>query len=191
MKRRKAIGRIALVGGGAVAAYSGYKWYEISKSPDIRYLEERRELIGELADTIIPKTDSPGAKEANVQDYIIVMIKDCTETKTQNKFIEGLQELENYAGSKYGQSFQKCNSAQRQEILRYFEEKGKNYGGIAGKIRNRFLGKSFFTTLKELTAEGYCTSELGATQGLAYAFIPGRYDACIPLQPGQKGWATK
>jgi len=76
-------------------------------------------------------------------------------------------------------------------VLTLFEERGKNFKGILGKAQNRFLGKSFFTTLKEYTVEGYCTSEMGATRGLAYIHIPGKYLGCIPMQPGQKVWATK
>jgi hypothetical protein len=37
---------------------------------------------------------------------------------------------------------------------------------------------------------GYCTSEVGATQALAYAHVPGDYRGCVPLRPRQKGWAT-
>lgn len=182
---------MAWVGGGAVAAYSGYRWYGVSRSPHLEFLKDQRELIAELADTIIPPTDSPGAKEAGVHDYIILMVEDCTDTKSQNKFITGLQDLIEYTHSQYNQSFGQCNHEKRVAILKHFEEKGKNFGGIAGKISDRFLGKSFFTTLKEYTAEGYCTSEIGATKGLAYLYIPGKYIGCIPLQPGQKAWATK
>jgi hypothetical protein len=42
----------------------------------------------------------------------------------------------------------------------------------------------------ELTCLGYYTSEIGATKALKYVHIPGKYEACIPLQPGQKAWAT-
>jgi hypothetical protein len=48
----------------------------------------------------------------------------------------------------------------------------------------------FFALLKELTVLGYCTSELGATQGLAYLAVPGEYRGCVGLRPGQKSWAT-
>src|SRR5579871_58442 len=91
MKRRKAIGRILLISGGALAGYSGYKLWDWNKSPDIEYLEKHKELIAALAETIIPATDSPGAKEAGVHEYIITMLKDCTERKSQNKFIDGLR----------------------------------------------------------------------------------------------------
>jgi hypothetical protein len=191
MKRRKAIGRILMVGGGGVAAYSGYKWYDLKKSPDLAYLEQHKNLIADLAEAIIPATDTPGAKDAGVHDFIIVLIRDCTDIKSQNKFINGLNDLEHYCTSSFNKHFGQCTDGEKLQVLKYFEEKGKVYRGIIGKAQNRFLGKSFFTTLKEYTVEGYCSSEIGATKGLLYKRIPGKYNGCIPLEAGQKSWATK
>ena len=191
MNRRKAIGRIVLIGGGTAAAYSGYKWYDWNKRPDLGWLDQKKALISYLAEAIIPATDSPGAGEAGVADYIIIMVKDCTAVKAQNKFIDGLKELENHCISSYNKPFEQCSEADKNKVLEYFEKKDKPFKGIVGKAQNKFLGKTFFTTLREYTVWGYCSSELGATKGLAYLFIPGRYQGCIPLQPGQKSWATK
>jgi hypothetical protein len=49
--------------------------------------------------------------------------------------------------------------------------------------------KAFFLMMKGLTVTGYFTSEIGATQALEYLPIPGKFEACIPLKPGQKAWA--
>ena len=51
-----------------------------------------------------------------------------------------------------------------------------------GKVQYRLLGKSFFSILKELTVEGYCTSKLGATQALTYVYIPGSFQGCIEYE---------
>ena len=48
----------------------------------------------------------------------------------------------------------------------------------------------FFQLISELTYLGYYTSEIGATKALRYVHIPVRYESCVPLQPGQKAWAT-
>jgi len=191
MKRRTAIGRILMIGGGTAAAYSGYRWYDLKKTPDLLYIDQRKNLIASLAEAIIPATDTPGAKEARVQDFIVMMIKDCTDIKSQNKFINGLHDLEHHCPSTYDKPFEQCSENEKHETLKYFEEKGRPFRGIVGKAQNRFLGKSFFTTLKEYTVRGYCTSEIGATRGLWYKPIPGKYLGCIPMEAGQKSWATK
>jgi hypothetical protein len=191
MNRRKAIGRIILIGGGTAAAYSGLKWYELKKAPDLDYLAHRKELLAALAEAIIPATDTPGAREAGVHEYIALVIRDCTAVKSQNKFIDGLKELEHYCDAQYNCGFEQCTELQKHQVLTYFEEKGKSARGILGKVQNYVIGPSFFSILKFYTTEGYCTSEPGATRGLAYVPIPGKFQGCIPLQHGQKSWATK
>ena len=37
MNRKKAILSMFLLGGGFVATYSGFQWYHITKSPDLRF----------------------------------------------------------------------------------------------------------------------------------------------------------
>jgi Gluconate 2-dehydrogenase subunit 3 len=191
MNRRQAILRISLAGTAVVGAVAGYKWYDITKKPDLPYLNKNKELIAALAETIIPATTGcPGAKDTGVNEFIILMIKECTERKAQNKFINGIKDLQEYCAYKWGNLYQHCTGEQQAIAMKRFEKKGRPFKGILGKAQNRFLGKSFFTTLKQYTVEGYCTSQAGATQGLAYVFIPGRYEGCISMSPGQKGWAT-
>jgi hypothetical protein len=49
---------------------------------------------------------------------------------------------------------------------------------------------SFVRILKDLTLVGFFTSRVGATQVLAYQAVPGGYQGCLDLRPGQKAWAT-
>jgi hypothetical protein len=191
MNRKKAILSIVVAGGGIVAAWSGYKWVRMNRVPDLAYLDNHKTMIADLAETIIPRTDTPGAKDALVHESIIDMIKTGSDRKTQNSFLDGLKDVEEYTGDHYSKSFSHLSTADQQNVLKHFQMKGKNFSGLAGKVKNKVLGKSFFTILKEYTTIAYCTSKPGATQGLAYEFIPGRYLPCTPLAANQKAWATK
>ncbi|MEP6748627.1 MAG: gluconate 2-dehydrogenase subunit 3 family protein [Bacteroidota bacterium] len=191
MNRRKAILSFFLIGGGATATFSGYKWYSIHKTPDLNFLDAHQALIADLAETIIPATDTPGAKEAMVHVTLTSMIKQVADRKTQNIFIDGLKDVESHSSSKYSKSFSALAATQQQEVVGYFRDQGKNYGGMVGKIKNKFIGKSFFHILKEYATIAFCTSKSGATKTLAYDFIPGKFNACMPMTPGQKSWATK
>jgi Gluconate 2-dehydrogenase subunit 3 len=186
MNRRKAIGRIILAGIGGTLAFGGYKWYEGDKTPDLAWLEQQKDLLAALADTIIP-----GARAAGVQDFMIILLRDCTDRRSLNNFIDGLKDLQSYCRSNYQPPFTRCSEAGRISTLTHFEEKGRLPSGIWGKAESRYLGKPFFITLKEYTVTAYCTSELGATHGLAYVPVPVNYHGCVPLQPGQPAWATK
>jgi hypothetical protein len=191
MNRKKAILSIFLIGGGATASFSGYKWYSIHKTPDLFFLDNHTALVADLTETIIPSTGTPGAKIAMAHLTVISMIKEVADRKTKNIFIEGLKDVQQYASANYNKLFTELSAAQQQEVVNHFREKGKNYSGIMGKIKNKFMGKSFFHVLKEYTTIAFCTSKTGATQTLAYDYIPGKYNACMPLAPGQKSWATK
>ncbi|MBS1667405.1 MAG: gluconate 2-dehydrogenase subunit 3 family protein [Bacteroidetes bacterium] len=190
MDRRKAIGRIILIGGGGLATYAGYKLWDWNKTPDLAFLDQHKNLIAALAEAIIPTTDSPGAKEAAVADFIIIMVKDCTEIKSQNRFIDGLKELKSYTLSSFNKTYEQCTDQQKEQVLKYFEDMDKQPKGIVGKAEKKFFGEPFFETLKTLTVKGYCTSEAGATKGLSYLYIPGKFVGCMPMQPGQHAWAT-
>ncbi|TCD02462.1 gluconate 2-dehydrogenase subunit 3 family protein [Pedobacter psychroterrae] len=47
----------------------------------------------------------------------------------------------------------------------------------------------FFAIIRDLTLLGYFTSEIGVTKAYEYVDIPGRYDGCTDLKPGQRVWA--
>jgi len=191
MNRRNSIKSIFALGVVSVSSLSAYKWISLNREVDITKISSLKRLIAELADTIIPATDTPGAKAAGVENFIINVLANCTSTKDQNRFLNGIEDLEDYAKSNFGKSFINCDGIQREQIMSHFEDKGVYSYQILNKINNKFLGGSFFLKLKSLTVEGYCTSQIGATQGLSYDYIPGNFQGCIPLKPNQKSWATK
>jgi Gluconate 2-dehydrogenase subunit 3 len=191
MNRRKAILSIFLLGGGATAVFTGYKWYGIHKKPDLSFLDAHQALVADLAETIIPATDTPGAKQAMVHLTVISMIKEVADRKTKNIFIDGLKDVEHYSNSHFSNSFSELTATQQIEVVGHFRDEGKNYSGTIGKIKNKFAGKSFFHILKEYSTIAFCTSKNGATKTLAYDFIPGKFEPCLQMTPGQKSWATK
>jgi hypothetical protein len=189
MKRRKAVAGISLLVAGVVS-YSGFRWFKLNSTPDFDELVQNKQLIASLADTIIPKTSLPSASECQVADFIIKMVMENTDSRTQNNFIAGLADLQAQAQSSYGKSFVTCSLSEQKELMLYIADKGKVQPGIIGKVKKRILGKSFFNVLREYTAIGYCTSELGATTALKYSLVPSNYISCQPYQPGEKAWAT-
>lgn len=190
MKRRRALWGIALVG-SSVAAMGGFKWFSWHKEPDFVYFKQQKALLAALAETILPATDTPGAIDAGVPGFIVHMILENTPVVSQNRFINGMKDVDNFCIDTLKKPYTQCSKAQQNEVMRHFEEQGKPLSGLPGKVERKLVGNSFFTILKEYTCIGYCTSEVGMTQGLAYELVPGRFAGCIPLAPGQKSWATK
>jgi hypothetical protein len=191
MKRRKAIGTILLAGGATAAGFAGYEWYALTKNPDNNYILSRKSLLAELTDIIIPATDTPGAKEAGAVDYMMRLLMECTDRKTLNRFVMGLQDLEAYTIHRFHRAFTECPDHEKQAVLSYFDQQSSPDHTLLKKIKNKYTGKPFFETLKWYTVQGYCISEKGASLGMRYIAVPGKYMSCISLEPNQKAWATK
>jgi dihydropteroate synthase len=190
MNRKKAIQSLLAFAAVGVSSVSIYEWTSSGHAVKLNELPQKKQLLAELAETIIPRTDTPGAKDAHVEEFIIKMIQE-SDQKSQHNFLAGLGSLEKYIADKYGRSFIQCTPQQKFAILKHFEDKANYPIAILNKINNKFLGTPFFNKLKELTVEGYCTSQLGATQGMAYNYIPVKFEGRLPLQKNQKAWATK
>jgi hypothetical protein len=113
MNRKKFIATISILGVGSVASFYGYKIAKIKGNPDIEYLENNKELIAELSEVIIPKTNTPGAKESNVFEYIIFAIKKSNDKAYKNNFINGLKDVQSYSENTYGKLFVNLDKKQK------------------------------------------------------------------------------
>ena len=175
MKRREAIQLVTLTLGACLTAGDPQTAFaQIAKAGEVPQSNAALEaLLAEVADVIIPSTDTPGAKAAGVEKFILRVLRDCTKKEEQTSFYAGLAALEAEGVKTFGVPFAQLTAAQKNETL-------KEYG-----LRN----KPFFSKLKQLTVTGYFTSEIGATQALAYLPIPGRFEGSVPMEPRQKAWA--
>ncbi|MFT4092267.1 MAG: gluconate 2-dehydrogenase subunit 3 family protein [Niabella sp.] len=192
MKRKSAIKRILGIGFLTMGAVSSYEIITWNKAPDLKYLDSKKNMIAALAELIIPKTDTPGARDAHTEEYIIHAVAFGISRYEAHSFIDGLKQLEGVSHTKYKQAFSKCSNEQQTELLLTMKP-GTLYSKwpLVSKVKHKLLGRPFFELLKDLTVIGYCTSETGATKGLAYIDIPVHYTPCIPLEKGQRCWATK
>ncbi len=193
MERREALQRVVALMGGTVLAPSllsaSSMWSTDDFPQDIGFFtKSEKKLVAELAETIIPKTSTPGAKEAGVAAYIEIMLKDCTSPQNQVAFREGLKNVSDNCTTKYGTGYHKLSTAQKNEMMTSLEKSAKD-NELSNKTNNvKGAPRQFFRMLKDLTISGYFTSEKGATQALAYLQVPGKWEGCIKLEPGQKAW---
>ena len=190
MKRRNALKGI--VGVSGITVMAGYT-YNYTKAPtgfQRTEIEEYTNLLAELVDVIIPPTVTPGGREAKAHFYVMAYMKECAGHKEYRNFYYGLKEIEEISVNNVGFSFNHCSEEQKKKLLTQFEEEIPKNAMVA-KIKNKLRGEAFFPLLRRLTVEGYCMSEAGATNHLAYQPIPGHYEAITELKPKQSCWATK
>jgi len=175
MNRREAVQRLTLLVGGVLSppVIAGVMGQVLNTGASVATSAEQEALIIELADVIIPTTDTPGAKAAGADKFIIRVMRDCFVKEDQDKFYAGLTKLDADSKTKYGKGFISLNAAEKNEMVK----------------QTITSDKAFFLRMKELTTVGYFTSEIGATQALEYLPIPGKFDGSAPYKPGQKAWA--
>src|ERR1700716_1223240 len=119
MNRRDAIGRVALIMGGAVIGaeffISGCKTTP-DKVEDL-FNADHVAFLNEVADTILPTTSSPGAKAANVGQFMAVMVRDCYTPADQKTFLEGVKKLDDAGQKQYRSKFMALTPQQRTDLL--------------------------------------------------------------------------
>src|SRR5262245_64896225 len=144
--------------------------------------KERAAMLEALVDTILPATDTPGAKQARVQVFVDLALRDCYTADEQRIFTTGLDALAADCTKANGRPFEACSPEQRHALLAPLDAASyKPDTGARG---------SFVRILKDLTLVGFFTSRIGVTEVLAYEAVPGGYRGCLDLGPRQKTWAT-
>ena len=159
------------------------------------FTEDQAALVSELAEILLPRTDTPGAKDAGVPAFIDGMLKEVYTRDQQAVFMKGLAEFDAKAQAAFGSSFADGKPEDRLALVSKVHEEamaGRTGGGTSGGWWNSAGGggKPFIIEMKELTLTGFFTSEPGATQVLQYNQVPGPYKGCVPLTEVGKAWAT-
>jgi len=140
---------------------------------DIAYLDE-------IGDTIIPETDTPGAKAVGIGSFMVMMVKDTYDGDNQKVFVDGLNSMRKDFKKANGKDFVGAPAEERLAYLNGMYEEYKSSEEKKPKVINM---------LRDLTVLGYFTSEIGATQALTYVESPGRFDPCIPWTDEDKAYA--
>ncbi len=175
IKRREALERISLILGGTLSTQmtAGVMGQVLNEGASVDITEGQAMLLAELADVIIPTTDTPGAKAAGVEQFIIRVLRDCYVIDDQKTFYTALAKIDEASRTAHGTGFVDLTPEQKIAMV---EDTTKT-------------NTAFFKQMKQFTLVGYFTSEIGATQALEYLPIPGKFEGDVPFKPGQKAWA--
>ena len=172
MKRREALRNTAFLAGCGLSAGTIASIVSGCNSTPGAYADtflghDYIQLLGEITETILPTTDTPGAKTAGVHLFIDEAAK-YFKTEELDRFklvLDGIKKA----------GFMSLTSEERESHLLTLD-KGKGE-------------ENAFRLLRGITTHGYFTSEVGATQALAYDPIPGEWKSCIDLSEVGKAWA--
>jgi hypothetical protein len=184
--RREAIA--ALVAAAGASAF-GSDWLLAAVSgpaadTPVDFTPEELALMAEIADTILPPTATPGAKEAGAAAFMATAVRDCFDAPAQASFRQGLRTIEAASRQACGAGFVALTAGQRLAILTPFDrEQARSKGGLVSAEPEHF-----FRGMKGLTFLGYFSSNIGCREALRYSETPGRYEGDVPWRKGEKDW---
>lgn len=174
MDRRAGIKTLIIISAGAALLPSCSQDTKRSSLSlkNIRVDRNEEELLSGLGETIIPKTNTPGARDISAHLFALTMIDDCFPPDDQHKFQKGLHEFESLARKKFENSFTKCTPSERMELLQAIENKNDIPPNTA----------FFYNTMKRLTIQAFTSSEYYLTKVQVYKLVPGKFYGCVPVK---------
>jgi hypothetical protein len=190
MERRDLLKQIALLTGGLVMGgelfLSGCK---SGAKMDAGFTEDSIALLNEIGETIIPATTTPGAKAAQVGEFMKTFVTDCYTKEEQTTFLNGIVQLEEACKKLHGSSFMDCDAKQRKDLLLSLEKEAKTFNEPITIQKENKTPLHYYTMIKQLTLFGFFTSKTGATETLRHVAVPGKFDGAFPYKKGDKAWA--
>jgi Gluconate 2-dehydrogenase subunit 3 len=205
MDRRELLKMIALATGAVVVGGEVFlTGCKTGAKTEAGFTAANISLLDEIAETILPATSSPGAKAAQVGQFMKVYVTDCYTQASQDAFTKGIVELEEASKKMHSKTFMDCTPEQRRELLLSLEKEAKEFNkgpeekdkALREELKSQNKGydfvaspKHYYTMMKQLTLLGFFTSKPGATQALRHVAVPGKYDGAFPYKKGDKAWA--
>jgi len=131
-------------------------------------------LVGAIADTIIPRTDTPGATDVGVPAFVSVIVGENYTDVERGAFITGLDAIEAQAKTTGGAPFTELAPTARAAVIE----------SIESATDRRAEPERTYWRLKGLVVHGYFTSEPVMKQVLKVEVMPGRFEGAAPM-PGK------
>ena len=131
-----------------------------------------------LAEVIIPETDTPGASEAGVSEFVDALVRGWLDPPERDRLLDGLDSVDGTARERFGSDFPQCTLAEQDEIV----------GELDDELTRLRTGdpstaeSHFFHDVKHFTLAGYFTSRVGL-EVLGHRTVYRTFEGCAPLTP--------
>lgn len=133
--------------------------------------EEQFDAIWQMAELILPKTDSPGANDAGVAPFVDQLFGKYFSEEEKTSSESGLQLFLSNCIDEYGKSFIDLDKEKQMDYL--------------NALDNNKAPESFFKSMKQIILWAYFTSEAGM-KSMNYLPVAGRYNGCISIDEKEK-----
>ncbi|MGZ4788757.1 MAG: gluconate 2-dehydrogenase subunit 3 family protein [Terriglobales bacterium] len=133
-----------------------------------------------MAEAILPRTDTPGATDVGVAEFIDLMLTEWYNEAERYMFFNGLADVDSRSKALFNKDFIDCSPLQQSDILIALGEKMVEDGqhDQPSNDDQPAPDPSFYSMFRRLTLTAYYTSEAGATDELHFQIIPDQYKGC-------------
>jgi Gluconate 2-dehydrogenase subunit 3 len=174
MNRRSSLKTLFIISAGAALLPSCVQETNRSSTAysNLKISSDDEALMAALSETIIPTTDTPGAKEVGASQFALMMVNDCYPPDAQDKFLKGMKGFEDLCEKKFNQSFVHCSAANKTALLTSIQ----NNHNVPEDV------VFFYNTTKGLTIEAFTQSKYYLTKVHVYVLVPGKFYGCVPVK---------
>ena len=156
-------------------ALAGWTRVAAGASPTNGLSDAQMALVRAVADTIIPRTNTPSATDVGVHRFVDVIVSEYATDDDRAKFLAGLDAIDARSKSEANAPFADLPAQAR----------GKMIESLETGPRNVEPAQSYWR-LKGLIVHGYFTSEPVMKDVLKVEVMPGRFEGAAPVQIRKK-----
>ena len=187
VQRRELLQLIAAITGCAFAGRDAL-WAAGDSGLPLAFSDSDVDFLDSVAETILPGTDTPGARDAAVGQFIARYSAACYPPEHIALLKSGIVDIDAQMQALHGKGFRQADEQARIFLLTQIDRQAKQHAQRAD-AKPGDASPHYFTLMKQLTLYGFFTSEPGATRAVRYRPNPGKYKGCIPYVDGETFWA--
>lgn len=196
MNRRNALRKTALLAGSAVAVPTLFSLLQSCKEQNrlewtpVFLGEDQARFISAFVDTLLPRTDTPGALDVKTDIFLDLVFAKTYDAKAQENVVAEINKFNEECKKSHGKVFADLKEEDRMAVF-------KNMEAVSPKFNPKVWGTAvgeqkpvgFYRSLKSMTLWSYFSSEEIGTKHLNYDPVPGEYRGCVPLSEIGNTWS--
>lgn len=132
--------------------------------------QQKLDTIWHIAEQVIPRTDTPGADDAAVAEFIDLLFEEYFDEVDRNRYEGELKAFMEGCMSAFGKPFAELDPEQQRAYLERMDQAKEG---------------SFLRSIKPIILWAYFTSEPGM-KAMNYLPVPGRFQGCITIDDQER-----
>ena len=180
MNRREALKSVGFIFGTTIIGAEAFLSGCVNSMGSFKLSENDLIFLNTFAESILPETNTPGAKEADVASFMNSIVSDFYSTGEQKIFKDGISSVNQMARSKSDTTFIQLSAEDKNALLTLLEKEAQGYFETHNK------GDHFYIMYKQLSVWGYLSSEIVARNAFIHAPLIEKYIGTINYKAGDK-----